>query len=189
MTPEERLENLYRNFPAEVYAEDPLAVFVIKAHLLLEHYLNAILERIARYPQFLELDGNHAGFAQKVKWVRAFTESGQDERWDIATALNTLRNKVSHNFKGADRETALSKLRIKVIQFNTRDAHALDDPSFDPEMLIDVAAHICLGLLFPMLHGLNYESIDSVLARAREYKRQQGEAANHQQTRENRKDF
>jgi len=43
--------------------------------------------------------------------IRAFAPKGDDQRWDLILALNTVRNKVAHNFDGSERAEALQKLR------------------------------------------------------------------------------
>jgi hypothetical protein len=36
---------------------------------------------------------------------------GEDARWELILALNSLRNKVAHKFDGPERKKALQKLR------------------------------------------------------------------------------
>lgn len=55
-------------------------------------------------------------FIQKVRWIRAFAPLGDDARWDIILALNTLRNKVAHKFDLTKRQEALTKLRAQFSQ-------------------------------------------------------------------------
>jgi hypothetical protein len=136
MTFEERIAKLFRGFPAEVYEPDELAIVVIKTHLLVEHYLNAILELLAYDPEPLGLDGNNTGFAMKVRLVRAFTRFSSDHRWAVVDSLNKLRNMVAHHFKGPDREHALKKLRTEVIRVTSRNRKASDNPDYDLEVAV-----------------------------------------------------
>jgi hypothetical protein len=94
---------------------DPLANAVLKGHFEIEEQLDFVLEKLATNPRFLELSG--AKFVHKVKWLRAFGPLGNDDRWDLVEALNTLRNKIAHRFEGSKRKEALQNLRIQVKRF------------------------------------------------------------------------
>jgi hypothetical protein len=155
---ETRIAKLFREFPAEVYEPDELALIVIKIHLLAENYLDSILELLAQDPQRLALDDNF-GFAAKTKLVRAFATFGNDERWPIVETLNTLRNKVAHHFKGSERDGALKNLRLAIIRHNTKNPNALDDPTFESAVLLELAGTLCVSLFVQILHSLTTHSV------------------------------
>jgi hypothetical protein len=103
----------------------------------------------------LELSGTQ--FARKIKWLRAFGPLGDDDRWGLIEALNTLRNKVAHKFEGPERDQALRNLRIQVnrcmpdIDFvsenNVKDYHLVVVACmYSLALLLDVQHHIVTGL-------------------------------------------
>jgi hypothetical protein len=155
---EARMVKLAREYPAEVHEPDEIAIVVIKTHLLAENYLDSILELAANDPQKLALDES-IGFAAKVRLVRAFTSFGDDDRWPIVDALNILRNRVAHQFKGPEREEALKNLRLEIIRRNMQNPTAPDDPSLETSMLLQVAGALSLSLFVQILHSLADRSV------------------------------
>jgi|SRR5271165_6921276 len=106
------LKPLVDEFDKQISEIDQLATAVLKTHFLIEEFIDLILEEVARNPQHLELE---RPFIQKVKWIRAFAPMGDDERWQLILAINTLRNKVAHKFDGPERKAALQNLRKELI--------------------------------------------------------------------------
>jgi hypothetical protein len=106
----EEVKGLIESFNKHIGEFDALATTVLKAHFLVEKRLVQLLQSLARCPDYLEL-GRTTGFDRKVKLLRAFAPLGNDGRWQIVAALNTVRNNVAHKADGPERKQALQKLR------------------------------------------------------------------------------
>jgi hypothetical protein len=122
----EDVSQLVHRLHQKLSAIDQLAVAVLKSHFLVEEQIDAVLEATAKNPKHLELEKNPR-FVQKVKWLRAFAPLGDDERWQLILAINTLRNKVAHKFDGPERKNALMNLRQELGQRIRVHDHAFDE--------------------------------------------------------------
>jgi hypothetical protein len=81
---------------------DETALIVLKGHLLVEESLDSIISKFVFHPEFLEMA--NLGFAQKVSIARALNlTEHENEIWEIATKLNSLRNEIAHGLNSPKR--------------------------------------------------------------------------------------
>ena len=144
MKNEEELKQYIADFEQKVWEIDFLATIAIRSHLLLEEELDSVLEAIAQNRKHLDLE---ARFHQKVKWVRAFAPSGDDERWQLVEAVTLVRNKAAHRFAGPEREKALQNLRKIIPKFLPADIDPSTEQTLANEYMIQIGSMISVFLL------------------------------------------
>jgi len=135
---EEEVAKFLAGFSRRISEIDRLATAVLKAHFLVEEFLDRALAAAAKSPKHLELERNPR-FAQKMKWLRAFAPLGDDSRWELVSALNNLRNKVAHKVDGPERKEALQKLRKELAPHVKKELSVLNEQRW-PDYNIVLAA-------------------------------------------------
>jgi hypothetical protein len=79
---------------------------VLKAHLLAEEQLDWVLETLSRSPEALR--DSRLSFHQKLRVCNALL--GDAREWGFLSALNALRNLLSHNAEVPNVETRIDKM-------------------------------------------------------------------------------
>src|ERR1700694_1634976 len=97
------LQKYFDAFGDYVHKVDPLALVILKGHLIVESALDNILSVLFFYPEHLR--EARLGFVQKVHIVRAFAlRKNKAPIWPIILAVNELRNEITHNLAGERRK-------------------------------------------------------------------------------------
>lgn len=74
---------------------DDTVLIVLKGHLLIEEFLDSIIRTFVFHPKYL--NAANLRFAQKLHIARSLSlDEHNNEMWNIAIKLNTLRNELAH---------------------------------------------------------------------------------------------
>lgn len=98
-------------FHEKMAQPDPLLQATLTGHLIIETALDNIITEIFFHPEHVFKEAR-LGFAQKVHVVRAYClRKDSNSIWDLALAVNSVRNEIAHNLAGEKRNARLQHLR------------------------------------------------------------------------------
>jgi hypothetical protein len=151
---EEEPEKFYREFSAHLSQIDELANVILRGHLLVERDLDAVIEALFFYPEYVK----RLRFERKAQIARAMALRTQTAAvWDTLAALNLLRNGIAHNIDAAERRKRLDGLRRACM--NQLSAHGLKKHEDDTDKgIVILGSALCsgyLGLLEEELIGMH----------------------------------
>lgn len=96
------LEELRQRFEEHLRYVDEVVLVVLKGHLIIEEMLDSIISKFVFNPEFLE--AANLRFAQKVSVARSISlDEHNNEMWQLAVTLNTLRNELAHSLTSSKR--------------------------------------------------------------------------------------
>lgn len=96
------LEPALARFIEQFGKVDDTVTAVLKGHLLIEEALDGIISNFVFHPE--PLANARLGFAQKLQLARAMSLREHDNSmWNIAGALNSLRNELTHHLESPRR--------------------------------------------------------------------------------------
>lgn len=89
---------------------DATTQIILKGHLLIEESLNSILEQFVFHPEFME--SANLRFAQKIDVARSMSLGDHENpMWELAIAINSLRNELAHSLKSEKRDQKTKRVR------------------------------------------------------------------------------
>ena len=125
---------------------DAVAQVVLKAHLLIEEALDRIVGKFVFHPEFLE--DSRLTFAQKVDLARSMSlDAHGNPMWELVTAINALRNDLSHSLASTKREQKTRRVietYLKLLDDKEESTRHKEEPD---EQVLMVAAGFFLGFL------------------------------------------
>lgn len=138
-----RIEEKFREHLQYV---DDTVLIVLKGHLLVEEALDSILATFAFHPDLLQAASLR--FAQKVNIARSMSlDEQQNEMWNLALSLNTLRNELAHSLQIEKRERKTAALRETYYRLVADSPKELRDPDLPEQMVICWSIALILGFL------------------------------------------
>lgn len=103
-------EIIYQRFVDEIKYIDDVAQIVLKGHLVMEGIMTEAICTFVHHGDFLE--DARLQFYSKLQICRAMSLSEQNNgMWDLITALNTLRNHLSHSIDPSKRKSKIDSLK------------------------------------------------------------------------------
>jgi hypothetical protein len=125
---------------------DETAQIVLKGHLLIEESLESIISTFVFHPEFVEMA--KLSFAQKLSIARAMSlNEHENEMWEIAAKLNSLRNEIAHKLYSPKR-VAKTKALIELYLRLSADMPESDTLNEHEErVLLSFAVVLFLGFL------------------------------------------
>jgi len=151
-----KLKRLIREVHEQISKIDPFVTQVLQAHFLVEKLIDAILDALAKSPEHLR---RNSSFGSKVRLIRAFAPSGNDEHWDLIAAMTSVRNEVAHKFYGPKRDEAMSKLRkvLEDLASNDNDSAEIVGADYDVLLVCTAELQSFLKSLLCEVSGQNVE--------------------------------
>jgi hypothetical protein len=142
----ETLDDMQQRIEETFCHVDETALIVLKGHLLIEEALEAIISTFVHHAAFIE--NARLGFPQKIAIARAMSLDEHENRmWEIATALNSLRNDLAHALdspKRARKVRAVIELYHREIEIDAHLAVSKDQPE---HVVLFLAIGFFLGFL------------------------------------------
>jgi hypothetical protein len=126
---------------------DETVVLVLKGHLLIEEVLDSIISKFVWHVDFLE--SASLRFAQKISLARAVSLDEQaNPLWEVALALNALRNQLAHSLDTEARARKMGALR-EIYFKNVSDVGdaKMKDPDLPDQMVIYWSVALLWGFL------------------------------------------
>ncbi|WP_162917474.1 hypothetical protein [Dongia deserti] len=140
----ETLDELRRRFEKHLRHVDETTLVVLKAHLLIEEMLDSIISSFVFHPKFIE--AANLRFAQKISVARSMSlDEHENEMWEIAVKLNSLRNELAH---ALDSPKRTAKTQAVIDLYFRLSADARNPLQGQPEhIVLSYAAAFFLGFL------------------------------------------
>lgn len=121
---------------------------ILRGHLLIETRLNAIIEKFVFHKKYIE--ESRLSFSNKQKIAQSISLSEHNNSmWKLLTALNSLRNEVSHNILPEIDEKKLDKLK-QVFESELHNTPYQNEWKKDPLQGIRLMIAHCIGFLNEM---------------------------------------
>jgi hypothetical protein len=148
--PATSLDAVRKQWEEQLRAVDEAALIVLKGHLLIEEMLETIISTFVFHPQFIK--DARLTFSKKVSLARSMSLREQDnEMWEIALKLNSLRNELAHSLQSQKR-TVKTQAVIDVYFQQAADMPHFDELKGHPEpILLAHAVAFFLGFLSTFL--------------------------------------
>jgi len=125
---------------------DDVMILILKGHLLIEESIDSILARFVFHADFL--DAVSLRFPQKINLTRAFSlDEHANEMWELALAINTLRNELAHSLRTEKREKKTKTLREVYFRLVSDSPDQMRDPKLPDQMVIYWSIALLLGFL------------------------------------------
>jgi len=105
-TNKRQMEEVYSRLRRLLPGSRDSTLVVLKAHLLAEEQLDCVLETMSRSPEALR--DARLSFHQKLRVCNALL--GDAREWRFLSALNALRNLLSHNAEVPDVDARIDKM-------------------------------------------------------------------------------
>lgn len=130
------LEEIQARFTDQLQYVDHVAQIILKGHLVMEEIMTDSIRTFVHHPDLVE--NSRLQFHQKLQLCRAMSVSDQqNEMWGLISAINALRNHLSHSL---DPEARHKRIAILDAQFSRQFADGV--PEDLAEMPKDMA--ICM---------------------------------------------
>lgn len=125
---------------------DAIAQVVLKGHLLIEEALERIIGKFVFHPEHLE--NANLRFAQKLDVARSMSLDEQDnEMWDLAKAINSLRNELAHSLNSKKRQQKTQRVRGLYLKLLDDEEISAQHKQESDEVVLMWAASFFLGFL------------------------------------------
>jgi len=146
--------DLYKSIQEKFQRIDEEALTVIKSHLLIERFLDIIIEQNFDYPEFLEL--SRLNFSQKIPLARAIKgDTHYEHIWDTIKNINKIRNMFAHRLDTTEKDQKINQI-ISIFQ-NHPDPqvhHLLKKNNTNHEKLKGIVFYI-LGVFATATHQID----------------------------------
>jgi len=104
------LAEVNQRFTDQLREVDDLALIVLKGHLVMEGLMNDAIEAFLLHAEFADVARMRV--SQKIALCRAISTSDQNNRmWEVISAINVVRNALSHSLDPERRARAIESLR------------------------------------------------------------------------------
>lgn len=133
-------------FTGQFGTVDETTTVVLKGHLLIEEALDGIISGFLFHPE--HISDTRLSFAQKLSLARSMSDrENENSMWRIGTALNSLRNELSHNLESPKRaakvKAVLDAFRTETVDDAEAQKHA---ERAEPEAIM-MACALFVGFL------------------------------------------
>lgn len=142
-----KFRKAHRRFFRAWETTDKLAEIVLKGHLLVEESIVEALRASTEQPKFI--DALRLSFHQRLNVLRAFARRGDAHFWELAIALNTLRNTLAHRLDHSERSDKLKRTREVFLAWRPTLAKTVSEDT----ALVLLSAAACHSYFSGFTHG------------------------------------
>jgi len=104
------IKELAKRFTEQIQHVDDISQIVLKGHLVIEETMTEAIGRFVFHKDIIE--SANLRFPQKLALCRAMTISEHESNmWDVISAINTLRNYLSHSLNIEKRSQKINSLK------------------------------------------------------------------------------
>lgn len=142
----EHLLKLQEKFKEHFDHVDAIAQVVLKGHLLIEESLDTILSKFVFHPEHLQ--NANLRFVQKMELARSISmDEKNNEMWELAMAINILRNELSHSLKSEKRHQKTQRIIDLYLKLSENVEYTEQHKHESEERVLILAASYILGFL------------------------------------------
>jgi hypothetical protein len=137
---------LQQKFAEHFTTIDETAQIILKGHLLIEESLDTILGKFVFHPEHLK--SAKLSFNQKLHLARSVSlDEHSNKMWDLAKAINSLRNVLSHSLMPEIRQKKIQQVIDIYLKLLDNDEIAAHDRIESEEVILMWATSFFLGFL------------------------------------------